>query len=699
MTEINIQYSDWYYLLCPAIGIIYAIFLYLKNNTLGEQKTWLAPVLGALRATAVALVVFLLLNPFIKSIFEDQKDPIVVILEDDSKSIYLSKNQDSIAIFDQQKEQLINALSESYEVKFHKFGSNIFDGVRDSLLKETSNLNAALSYVKDNYADQNLGAVILSTDGIYNEGKNPIYGNYNIKSPIYTIAHGDTTIRKDLWVKNIFHNQIAYLGDKISIQIDIQANNGISQQSNLSLGRIVNSKNINIKRSAIDINSNNFFKTINIEIDINEPGVNHYRVNLTPINGEALTDNNTKDFYIEVLDARQNILILANAPNPDIATIRTLLSENKNYEIELSYDQELKKDISSYDFVILHNLPSSSKPIDAIIKNIQDKKIPSLYVLGLQTDLNRFNKSQSVVQISSNQSVKNMVQAEVNAGFSLFTLSDGLKQNIKSYPPISSVFGEFSLGPKTYVALNQKIGDISTDYPLLAFSELSGIRTGVFTAEGMWRWKLYNYVDNKNHELVKELLMQSVQYLSVKEDKRKFRTRSNKKLYKENEAVYFESQLFNDNYESINDPEVSLIITNENNENFDYTLSRTNNYYTLSVSGMNAGKYRFEAKTNLNGEPLTDKGSFTIQSIDLESYDLTARHGILKQLSEQSSGKLFFPSQIIQLKNLLTQEQKLKPILYQSTKTNSLLNYWWILGIAILLLAIEWFIRRFIGSY
>ena len=699
MTEINIQYPDWYYILCPLIGLIYAIVLYYKNKTLGEQKAWLPYVLAMLRGTAIALIVFLLLDPFIRSVFQDQKNPIVVVLDDQSNSIGLSSNADSLAAYETRISSLNANLSKLYDVKYHKFGSKVADTAADSLEARTSNLDQALQYVKDNYADQNLGAVILSSDGIYNEGKNPIYGNYNIKTPIYTIARGDTTLRKDLWVKNVFHNQIAYLGDKVSIQVDIQASNCVSQSSKLSISKISGGKANTLNRENINIKSNNYFKTFTFEIDIKQPGINQYRVALNKVAGEDILDNNYKDFYIEVLDARQQILIVAHAPNPDISAVRSMLSQNKNYELDLKYASNTNINVKDYDFVILHDVPSAKYPIQSVINDIKSKKIPSLYIVGQQTDLAMFNNNQSTVNIKASQKLSNKVQATVNSGFTLFKLSDNLKQNIGSYPPITSIFAEFDLGPKTYVALNQKVGDIKTDYPLLAFSENSGQRTGVLTAEGIWRWKLFNYVQTQNYDVIKELLMQSVQYLSVKEDKRKFRTRTNKKLYKENESVYFEAQLFNANYESINEAEVSIDIENENKETFSYTMSRTNDYYTLPVSGLNAGSYTFKSQTNSNGTVLKDKGKFTIQSIDLESYDLTARHNILNQLSTQSDGALFYPSQISTLENILTSENKLKPVLYESTKTNSLLNLWWILGIAILLLAAEWFIRRFIGSY
>lgn len=37
------------------------------------------------------------------------------------------------------------------------------------------------------YAGRNLGAVILATDGLYNEGSNPLYAYPELKVPVFTV--------------------------------------------------------------------------------------------------------------------------------------------------------------------------------------------------------------------------------------------------------------------------------------------------------------------------------------------------------------------------------------------------------------------------------------------------------------------------------------------------------------------------------
>ena len=84
-------------------------------------------------------------------------------------------------------------------------------------------------------------------------------------------------------------------------------------------------------------------QTILLEIDAKQVGLQHYHVALTPIKGEVTEANNAQDFFVDVIDQRQKILILSNSPNPDIAAIKESLEKNDNYEVESSLASELHK--------------------------------------------------------------------------------------------------------------------------------------------------------------------------------------------------------------------------------------------------------------------------------------------------------------------------------------------------------------------
>lgn len=86
-----------------------------------------------------------------------------------------------------------------------------------------------------------------------------------------------------------------------------------------------------------------------------------------------------------MLDARQKILLLANSPHPDLTAIKTTLEINKNYQVSIAYINDPGLDVAKADFIILHNLPSVSNDISGLLNSLNDKKIPRLFIAGLQT--------------------------------------------------------------------------------------------------------------------------------------------------------------------------------------------------------------------------------------------------------------------------------------------------------------------------
>jgi len=699
LSDINFSYPTWFLTLCLLLGLAYAAALYYRDRRFDESPRWSTWLMAALRTLAVTSIATLLLSPMIKTITEEIKQPIVVIANDASQSVTSGMTAAKVDALKTNLDQLSDQLGASYEVKQITIGDEISEGKLDSFDAKITNLSSALTYIDDNYGDQNLGAIIMSTDGIYNEGKNPLYTNTNITAPLYIVAQGDTSVRRDVSVKNIFANKIAYLGDKFSIQIDISSDNAAGTATNLVVRKTTDGQNTKLHSENIRINSDNFFTTKEIIITADQPGVNKYRIALSPISNEVSTANNYKDIYVEILDARQKILLLANAPHPDLSALKSIISKNKNYEavIKLMQDGDVK--VQDYNMVVLHNLPSSKYNISDIKKAMDARRMPRLYLVGAQTNAAALNEEQSIINLKANGQSLEDVQAAVATNFNSFTISDALRRTLPAFPALVTPFGEYSDPLGSNVLLRQTIKDINTQYPLLSFSDKNGYKSAVFVGEGIWKWRLYNFVQAQNYDLIEELVNKTIQFVSTKEDKRKFRAASSKNIYKENEDVLFDAQLYNDNYEMVNEPDVFISVRNKENKEYKYTLSRTNNYYTLNANLLPTGKYSFEATTNFNGQALSQKGYFSVQDIQLELYDLTARHGLLRSLSNIYGGKVVLPQEAESIIAGLTGDNKLKPTVYPTSKTKSVINFTWLFWILLALLAGEWFLRRYMGNY
>ncbi|MCB0529326.1 MAG: VWA domain-containing protein [Saprospiraceae bacterium] len=699
MLDLSFQYPAWFLIFCVLLGLGYALLLYYRDTTFREQAPRLHRWLAVLRFLAVTLLSAMLLSPLLKSLLTETRKPVVVLAQDQSESIGADLKDASLEAYKQQWQSLRDALSENYDLHEVSFGDEVREGVNFEFTEKVTNFSELMRGIYDLYGGQNLGAVVVASDGIYNEGSNPVYSDAQLAAPVYTIALGDTTPKKDLLVKRVFHNKIAYLGDRFSVQIDVAATNCGGQQSVLTVSKVEGDQLRTLQSIPVTVSGNDFFTTKEVNIEADQPGVAQYRISVAKLPGEASEANNRKDIFIDVLDARQKILLLANSPHPDISAIRQTLESNKNYQVAIAYAGDPGVDIAQYDFVVLHNLPSGGHPVTGVLRVLNDKRIPRLFVAGMQTNYSALGREQGLVTVQSDGRQSDDVQGKVSQQFAAFSLDPAVQTELPRFNPLTSAFGNFSATPQAQVLLWKRIGKIDTEQPLLAFGETNGIKTGVLLGEGLWRWRLFDYLQHQNHEIVDELVGKSVQYLSLKEDKRKFRVNLDKNIFNENEPVTFGAELYNDNYELTNDPDVAMSIRNRDGKEFTYTFNKLGKAYSLNAGILPVGAYTFKAGTNFNGQNLLFEGRFNVQPIQLELFETTAHHGVLRQMSQQFGGETVFPNEMAAIAEKIKNNQTVKPVIYQTTKTNPLINLKWIFALLAGLLAAEWFLRRYFGAY
>jgi hypothetical protein len=699
MNNINFQYPAWFLLLCVLLGAVYALVLYYKSNAFREQSNRINILLGLTRFLAVTGIAILLLEPFLRSIQTDAKKPIVILAQDQSESILSDMGEEEQTAYQAAFQSLAADFDEEYEVRQYAFGSAVREGIDFSFEDKTSNISAVLNNIYDLYSNQNLGAVVLATDGIYNAGSNPVYASTKLDVPIYTVALGDTTPQRDVILKRVFHNRIAYLEDRFSIQVDVSAQNSANSNTKLVVSKIEGGTSRTLQEIPLTIDRNDFFTTKEVVLDADESGVQRYRIRVAPINGEENRTNNSKDIFVDVLDARQKVLLLANSPHPDVTALRQSLGNNKNYEVEVTYIDKIDVDVTTFDFVVLHQLPSVNRSITPILTVLNARKIPRLFIVGVQTDLRALNSAQGMVGIVGDGRNTNEVQGKLAADFSLFTLSDPVKDKLFTFPPLVAPFGEFTVGSSGQPLLYQRIGKIDTQYPLLVVGEQEGIKTGVVCGEGLWKWRLFDYLQHQNHDIFEEVVGKVLQYLSLKEDKRRFRVSLPENIIDENESVLLDAELYNNSYELINDPDVTIIIRSTDGKDFNFTFNKTDRAYKLDAGIFPVGNYSFKAEAFYGGEKLTYDGQFSVQPIQMEAYATTADHNLLRLLSEKYGGEMIYPEQLQALGTDIKSQETMVPVLYETMQTQSVIHLKWIFFLLLVLLSMEWFFRRYFGAY
>lgn len=691
------EYSPWFILLCLFTGFIYAALLYYKKEDTSPLNITNKYYLASVRFLLVSFLCFLLIGPFIRQITNKVENPSIVFAIDNSSSIGSIEDSSRLVEFKQSLNQAANELNNAgYQVDFRSFEAtkNI-----DSIQFEhsSSDLKGLLENIHTEYEGRNLASVILLSDGIYNQSASPAYQNYPF--PVNTLGMGDTIPKKDLNVKRLFYNQIAYQGNKFPVEAEIE-NNGFSNQN----------VNINIKKDGSTVASKQItfqnekeIREVRFLLEAGEEGMQKYTVELPGQEDEFTLENNTKNAYIEVIQGKEKILLLANAPHPDIKALRKALTSKENYELDVHIPDIIQPENNNivpdkYDLTIFHHLPSNNQQANNIYNQYREAANAILYITGPQVNTGVFNINNPLMSIQSANNEQDRVGAVLNNNFSKFSFPQNFNTQLDQFPPVTVPFGNLNLRGQAETLLYQKVGDISTQKPLLLVGEEETKKYGIMLGSGIWQWRIHNYLNNESTQTFDALITNIVQYLSSKEDKRRFKVYPLEQEILDTEPVVFETEVYNELYEEVYGQEINLQITGEEGgmREFNYITNENNTRYR--VSSLDEGIYQYTATTRYQGQRLTSEGEFTIKSQEIENLNLTANHNLLRNLSEKTGGKFFIPENIPQLTDYL-KDQEPQGKIYTSEVYLPIINLQWIFFILLFLITLEWGLRKYWGTY
>ncbi|MEP5611285.1 MAG: hypothetical protein ABJP45_03505 [Cyclobacteriaceae bacterium] len=669
--------SEWWILLIIIVSVGLTWFLYsMRNPAWNQRQNW---ILSIIRFVAISLSLSLLLEPFINQRITRTEKPIVAIAVDNSQSV-MARTTDSAEFRNKLQSLTENLENEDFEVRTFSLNDN------DSLQFDhpTTNLFSLQQAVSNAMEGRNWVSTILLSDGIFNGGSSPIYKQYAV--PQFTVGLGDTIPPKDINISRVLYNRVSFKGNETPIKFEITQNGFEGQEVTFNLtekGKVVDKQTVKLNRP---------IQELEFVVKSEEEGLRRMAIS-TPIQtGEFVAENNRSSIFMEVIDGRQKVLVVANAPHPDIKAIRSVLLSTDNYQVDLytpSLGDERPSDI--YDVVIYHGAFSGRIPFNP-------KETPGLwYILGEQSSLNQLNNSVPFFNIRRRGSQTDNVTASFNQAFSKFSLPES-RGIFDDYPPISIPFGEYNLSGPTEVLLYQRIGSIATKKPLFAFYDDGSQKGAILAGQNIWKWKLQESAINGNSNLFRDIVTKTVQFLSVKNDKQQFRFRSRGNNFSNLQSVFFDAEVYNDIYERTYGNRISLTITSADAESSEFEFIDSEYNSSFSVPVLESGIYIYRASVQVGDKSLTDRGQFLVEEINREYLNLTADHNLLRTLSEKTGAEYTHYANADQVIDKI-RARDFKSIVKSSESYFPLTQSRWMLLIILLLFSGEWFLRKFWGGY
>ena len=634
----------WLILIALAIGLVYASLLYLFSK---KYSRMLTIVLFALRTAVVTVLVMLFANPYIEQKINKTESPIIVIAKDNSESVSITDGKAT--------DSLIDIMRKSHDVDVYPFGDVYTD------------ISKALNTIERQYYKKNVGAVVLMSDGIVNQGVNPELNIESFPFPIYTVTLGDTIAHPSMNIQDVKYNKTVPANMLFPLHVSANAVNSKGKELNI----VVKMDGIEVENATVPVSSNRFSKSFDFNINSGDEGMKQLEISV----GEA-----KRRIFITVTDKKYRVLCIAKAPHPDIAAIKSSLDDH--FEFNTVFEPETVN-TSDYDLLVLHQVSLKSD-------------LPTINIIGAGTDLDKFNESQNAITLSRGAVSSNLdIKGRNNSGFGLFNVENDIKNEIQSYPPLSLPHLEFAFNSRHDELLLMNIMDVETPNPLLAFcTSADGTKAAYLFGTGCWRWKLYEYYHHKNNDGFNELFSKTVKYLLT--EKEKELTINHKDSYMSTENVSFTAELRNPSRELVNEPDLHITISPNS---YEYVFAKGDKNYTLDIGMLPEGIYKYAAHTSLGGVEYNANGSFSVEKIGVEAQNLTADIERMRALASLTGGKHYYINDIQNIINDLDNDSRITSISRQETRYDDLINIKWLFFSIIALITIEWLLRKMFGIY
>ncbi|MCX7930271.1 MAG: hypothetical protein N2663_06080 [Chlorobi bacterium] len=714
--------ASWWLIVFTAISIIaISVWYYAQHRAL--FLPWQRWALIGLRSLGLLLLVAVLFQPVARLFASRQEPPRVAVIVDNSLSMNIRDQRGHRAEqLRRALEQLEHAfpLSAIVPLRFGRSVEQLPTLARDSfrLTEEATNLELPFNVLMQQRS-ANIQAIVLLTDGAYNTGAMPLYAAEQLAKPVFAIGIGDTASLADVAATAIVTNEYGFKDVELPVQVTFTSD-GIDGEATV----VLLDNGTTVARTTVHVSSNQRFYRAMLSFVPQTEGVRTLSARIEPLQGEFTTLNNTISEYVTIRPNKRRIVMIAGAPSPDVSFLGEMISSDRSVELR-TFIQKLgaefygaaptAADLRSAESIVLVGFPTASSP-DAVIRLVAEQArlgTPLLFMASPSLDPQKLRLIEPVLPFSIERwgSAEISVSCDVDDSKTdhplLHNPRFGVTEQVWSkLPPIYRQEVFVVPKPGAEVIATIRIGTTPLSEPLIISQAVTGRRVVAFLGYGLYRWKLLGEGIERvrspisSGSVLETFISNSLRWL-VNADNRNVRIRTSKKHYTAGEPVELIADVHDDALNPIDGATVTVTIASDK-QRFDIPLQPAGSgRYIAALSSLAGGEYRYEGKVSRDGKLLgTDGGRFSVGRLALEYRNLRMNAELLRLLSERTSG-VYVDVATFDASTLweqITRYPTFRPRAVTEARTILIWNHWILLAAAVLVLAVEWYLRKRFGA-
>lgn len=693
--------NGWLLFIFILVLALFSFFIY--RYTLPKVTPSQKFVLTLLRSSIFALLLFVLFEPILSLFYKDEVEKKTFVFIDNSNSISVKDSSNRSAAITSFLENLNN--NDGSKFKTFLFGDHIDSIDVNTPFKfdqQKSNFSTVSDFIKKRNAEIN--SVIILSDGIITDGIDPIYQFEKFQIPFFTIGVGDSTHQKDAEIYNVTYNQFIYGGKQTSIETIIKQHGLGNEQTKVLLdeeNNLIDSRELTLNESGMN--------KISFSYSPKSGGEKKLRISVQPIRSEKNALNNSKTFFVNVLSSKIKVALIAGTPSSDLSAISSTQSHENNFEIHKFiqiapnnlWSEGKNVNLDSADILFLVDFPSastSSQFFNQVISQFEKNK-PFFISISSSTDLSLLKQIEKYLPISTRNILSDIIQVqpelmskEFGNYFSQFGNDITIWNNL---PPINQLGAPFYAKPESNVIVRSAVRGVPLETPLIAVRSIGNQRSFCINGWNYWRWNLQ--LAEKNPDFFPNLFNEIVKWLNLAQNKKQFFISTNKKIFSPGEEIELTAELYDKAFNPIDTAAINLKVK-QNQKVYDLSfIPAGNGIYNSSFVPDSQGDFIFEGKVQLNQEPLTSSGRFSVSTVSIEKIDTRMRTDYLQQIANLTGGAYLPIENCSRLTKYMAEKIKRNISIPLRSKTIELWNNKWLLFIIIGLFGLEWLIRKRLG--
>ena len=686
----------WVFSISVLVAIL-ATYLSIRNHV---ELRWLL----ILRCITLITALFLLLQPrfkwtetnTIKLDWNFYVDNSVSIGYHPALSLQTIKSELSQLVFNLNKQDVSPYLYSFSEGVSALENVQSWDGKGSS-----TNLGSVISHIVSN--QEKLAGATIITDGQINQGLDPSQLIQKVKVPVYTLGIGQATPLVDLSIQSIDAPTVAIKGEKLRVNVIVNSSGNVQEKVNVILykgKKLLGSRYLQTKGFGSRAQASFMFTPSNL-------GENEYRVKVSTVSQEINIENNQQKFLVTILKDRYKVALITGSPSFNTSVIKRYIRKYPRVELDHfvgrrnGYLPALKSFWSRpYQLIIFDNYPLkelSSKTQHIYSKKIGVEKSSLLWLLGG----NVTEKSASSIMPFFHLSMKDQTHAREKTLWYMTTealnrsIFQGLKLNDgldfwQNFPPIQAPYYFESTNDEIEAIAYNQGSDI---VPLMFIGEKQGIRSAVWASPEFAT--IHQRLLGTNYsKIFPELWKRIFSWLLKTSGDKNLYFRLNKESYQQGEEILITGTSIGNKNGSKN----QAFITTKNDSleinSAELRFNPESRRWEGNIWAPKPGKYSYEISIqDGNAPPVKQNGRFIVEESQIELNEVALNSPLLENLSIKTNGKYFPWASRAELFNKILPRNRQEKI-NRSTKFN---EESWVLIILIVLLTIEWIIRKRIG--